>query len=180
KIRFMEPTTVLANLQLEIHQGYRIQIDTLLITPSSLTILEVKNVAGKLTYVPNPPHFECTYENRSSLVMDCPLRQLQNHSHGLEQWLAQRGFTVPVQGLIVLASSKTSVQNAPSEMPLIYAKHLPHYFHSQPSKAPCLTESQQIDLIHRLKSEQYPYRPFPLSHYYSVDEYLLKKGLVCH
>ena len=65
-VDFLKPVHIFTDLQLPVNPKFAIQIDTLILTPAFALILEIKNIAGTLTYISNPPHFECTYEDKKS------------------------------------------------------------------------------------------------------------------
>lgn len=178
-IDFAERVHIFADLQLSINPKFAIQIDTLILTPSSVFILEIKNIAGTLTYIPNPPHFECTYEDKKSIVIDCPIMQLDNNRTGLDMWLERNGFPIQSTGMIVMANNKTSVKNAPPGMPIMYAKHLPLYFRTKEEGKAALTDSQYYSLIEKLRQDQQQYNPYPLCERYRIDKTHINKGIIC-
>lgn len=50
EVIFPEGTRVYRNVSLQIRKGYQIEIDVLILTPSFVLILEVKNIAGTLVF----------------------------------------------------------------------------------------------------------------------------------
>ncbi len=52
---FPQKVIVLTDVQLPVAENFLIQIDTLILSRSSIILLEIKNIAGTLTYIPNPP-----------------------------------------------------------------------------------------------------------------------------
>lgn len=179
-IEFPEPVKILADVQLPVSPNYEIQIDTLILTPSSILILEIKNIAGTLTYIPNPPHFERTHEDKKSIVVDCPIMQLNNNQMGLDIWLQKNNFPIRSTGLIIMANNSTSVKNAPPDMPIMYAKHLPLHLRKRGKGTAVLTNKQFYHLINRLEQDQETYNPYPLCKRYKIDPTHIKKGLLCN
>ncbi|WP_251668481.1 MULTISPECIES: nuclease-related domain-containing protein [unclassified Sporosarcina] len=179
RCQFNVPVTILTDVQLLMEKDIRIQLDTLLITPSGLFILEVKNIAGRLICRTNPPHVECQYENRPPIVMECLHMQTENSRQYLQKWLTEEGFEIPIQSLIVLASQKTSVHHAPSDLTLVYAKHLPLYFQSNPFEKTVLSIQQIKSLTRKFTNQQSVYNPFPLSEYFNIDVNDLTPGCIC-
>jgi len=178
-IDFTERVHIFTDLQLPVNPKFDIQIDTLILTPSYAFILEIKNIAGTLNYISNPPHFECTYEDKKSIVIDCPIMQLNNNRNGLDIWLEKNGFPIHSTGMIVMANNKTSVKNAPSEMPIMYAKHLPLYFRTLENGKVLLTDNQFYSLVEKLGRDQQQYNPYPLSERYRIDKAHINKGVIC-
>lgn len=179
-VEFPEPVKFLTDVQLPVSPNFKIQIDTLILTPSSLLILEIKNIAGTLTYIPNPPHFERTHENKKTIVIDCPIMQLNNNQMGLDMWLQKNNFPITSTGLIVMANHNTSVKNAPPDMPIIYAKHLPLYLRKREQGTAIFTNKQFYNLIKKLEQDQNPYNPYPLCEKNKIDPSHIKKGLICN
>jgi len=178
-IDFPERVHIFTDLQLSINPKFDIQIDTLILTPSYALILEIKNIAGTLNYISNPPHFECTYEDKKSIVIDCPIMQINNNRNGLDTWLERNGFPIRSTGRIVMANNKTSVKNAPTDMPIMYAKHLPLYFRTKENGKVHLTDHQFSALAEKLGRSQQQYNPYPLSERYRIDKSHIQKGIIC-
>jgi len=178
-IDFVESTHIFADVQLAITPKFDIQIDTLILTPAYALILEIKNIAGTLTYISNPPHFECTYEDKKTIVIDCPIMQVNNNRTGLDMWLQRNGFSIRSTGMIVMANNKTSVKNAPSEMPIKYAKHIPLHFRTKEKEKAILTDNQFRSLIEKLRQDQQIYNPYPLCERYRIDNKHINKGIIC-
>ncbi|MBO0589157.1 nuclease-related domain-containing protein [Sporosarcina sp. E16_8] len=179
-IEFTERVHIFTDLQLSINPKFDIQIDTLILTPSYAFILEIKNIAGTLNYISNPPHFECTYEDKKSIVIDCPIMQLNNNRNGLDIWLERNGFPIKSTGMIVMANNKTSVKNAPPEMPIMYAKHLPLYFRTREVGQVLLADNQFYSLVEKLSRGQQQYNPYPLCERYRIDKTHISKGIICN
>lgn len=179
-VEFPEPVKILTDVQLHVSSNFSIQIDTLIITPSSLLILEIKNIAGTLTYIPNPSHFERTHENKKNIVIDCPIMQLKNNKMGLDMWLQQNNFPIKSTGLIVMANQNTSVQNVLPDMPIIYAKHLPLFLRKREKGAAIFTNQEFYKLVNTLENNQNLYIPYPLLEKFKIDPSHIKKGLICN
>ncbi len=179
-IEFPEPVKILTDVELSINPKSSIQIDTLILTPSYAFILEIKNIAGTLIYIPNPPHFVRIHENKKTIVIDCPIMQLENNKTTLDIWFERNNFPMRSTGMIVMANSKTAVQDAPADMPITYGKHLPLYFRIKPPAKPLLTKQQFYVLCDKLQQDQQRYNPFPLCEKNGIDPTQLKKGIICN
>lgn len=173
------PTHIVTDVSFFLAPNEFFQIDTLIITPDKIRLLEIKNMSGTLTYHANPPHFECTYDDRKTIAIGCPLMQMENNRTALVSWLQQNGFPIQVEGLIVLANNSALIRNVPATMPIIYAKHLPHYFRTMKPETPVLSNQQMTALLQKLKGSQKPYNPYPLIERFHLDPNLIKTGLLC-
>ncbi len=178
-IDFPQPVQILTDVELSIHPKYSIQIDTLILTPSYAFILEIKNIAGTLTYISNPPHFERTHEDKKTVVIGCPIMQLNNNREGFDMWLKKNDFPIQSTGMIVMANSNTSVKNAPHDMPIIYAKHLPLYFRKMKQEKAHLNRKEYYALIEKLKHAQQRYNPYPLCQKNGIDHSSIHRGFIC-
>ncbi|KXH84016.1 nuclease-related domain-containing protein [Sporosarcina sp. HYO08] len=178
-IHFPEPVKILTNVELAISPGNFIPIDTLIVSSTSILILEIKNIAGTFTYIPNPPHFVRTYQGKESIVIDCPFMQLRRNQIGLDQWLAKNRLPIKSTGMIVMANHKTSVLNAPPDMPIHYAKHLSVLLRGTEPKKQIMTQSQINELAYKLQQDLRPYNPYPICEKYNIDPRHLKKGFIC-
>ncbi|BAQ10054.1 transcriptional regulators [Bacillus sp. OxB-1] len=177
-IEFPTPVSILTDVHLPIAPKFSIQIDTLILTPSYVYILEIKNIAGTLSYISNPPHFECTYPDKTPILIDCPLLQLNNNKYGLDLWLERNGFSIRSSGLIVLAN-QTLVKNVPDDMPILYAKHLQQYFRTLAETEPKLSSTQYQRLVEVLNNNQNRYNPYPLTKRYQIRSEDIQKGALC-
>ncbi|MHA6261286.1 nuclease-related domain-containing protein, partial [Sporosarcina sp. CAU 1771] len=177
--QFPEPVRIFTDITLQIKPLVPIQIDTLIISPSKIIILEIKNIAGDLIYHQNPPHFECIYEDGKTIVIDCPMMQIENTRTVLDHWLAQNGFPIKSEALIVMVNSNTLIKNAPPTMPIHYGKHLPLYFRKQTSQKPLLTKTQLEKLTQKLHQQNKPFNPYPLSDRFQVDKTHIRDGFLC-
>lgn len=176
---FPEKVTILTDVQLPISNNFFVQIDTLIISPTMITLLEIKNITGTLTYISNPPHFERTIEGTKAIVIDCPIMQLNNNRSGINIWLARNGFPPVTEAFIVLANSKTSVKDATNDMRIMYAKHLPYYFRTREKGEVILCEKKLRLLVTKIRSEEAIYNPYPLCEKNGINPNEIKRGYIC-
>ena len=94
-------------------------------------------------------------------------------------WLEKNGFPIQSTGMIVMANNKTSVKNTPSEMPIMYAKHLPLHFRTREDGKVVLTDNQFYSLIEKLSQDQQQFNPYPLCERYRIDKADINKGIIC-
>ena len=64
---------------LSLRSSTHFQIDTLLITASYAVVFEVKNIAGELKVVNNPPQLICKLDNGEVKGFNSPITQLQSN-----------------------------------------------------------------------------------------------------
>ncbi len=90
--------------------GKQIQIDSLVVTPHSIFILEVKNYEGTLTFDTN--HRQLIQTNKEmETAYSYPLNQTDNLHFLFMQWLDLHGLSgIPIHSLICIAKASTIIQ----------------------------------------------------------------------
>lgn len=111
-------TRVLKNIELSLGGNRSFQIDLLIISTKYILLLEVKNIAGELTFETNPNQLVRNLQGRVT-KMDCPVTQLLNTKSYLERWLRQRGYLMGVTGKIILANQQVFVKVAPENASVV-------------------------------------------------------------
>ncbi len=105
--------------------------------------------------------------------------QLNNNRTGLNMWLHRNGFPSVTDSLVVMANSKVSVRNAPADIQIMYAKHLPYYFRMQDKTGPILTDKQMHSLADKLRKGEKRYDPYPLCEKNGINPKQIRRGLIC-
>jgi len=95
------------------------QIDTLVITPHFILILEVKNIAGTLYFEDESNQMIRTLNNEDE-GMSNPILQARRHSHQFKNWLIQRKLPLlPIEHLVIISDPKTIIK---ASRPSIFTK----------------------------------------------------------
>ena len=96
------------------HQDYFFQMDTLIITPNFLLIIESKNIAGHL-------YFESSYDgmirtlNNQREAFDNPVEQVKRQSFHLMSLLHKLKIeTLPIESLVVMTNPKAITEFSPN------------------------------------------------------------------
>lgn len=97
---------------LRLHDGERhFQIDTLLITPHYLLILEVKNISGTLIFDDSFKQLIRITPEKEEGFPD-PILQVERHREQLASWLAIHKFDhLPIETLVVISYPQTVIKN---------------------------------------------------------------------
>lgn len=169
---------ILKNIELSVGEDSSFQIDTLIISTKYILLLEVKNIAGELTFE-SSPHQLVRNLNGKILKMDCPITQLVNTKSYFEKWLGKRGIQVSVVGRIILANQQAFVKSAPKDAPILFMKELPSFLLKLENYPDIIGRDECLRLIKKIKQNQVAYDPFPLSEYFKVNPNLLKKSQLC-
>ncbi|MCP3029394.1 nuclease-related domain-containing protein [Halobacillus sp. A5] len=103
------PFLILHNLRLFDGLHY-FQIDTLLMFPQFILLLEVKNISGELTYDTDHHQLIRTKDGDRVSFPDS-IEQVDRQQILLKKWLRKNcAFSLPVESLVVLASAKSPVE----------------------------------------------------------------------
>jgi len=101
----------LHNLRLPNSNGnHFFQMDIVLLTPFYFLIIEVKNIAGTLTFDPVFDQLIWTTPEKEIALPD-PVRQVKNQKYQLIEWLKLKRFPLlPVETIVVLTNPQTIIK----------------------------------------------------------------------
>lgn len=109
---------------------YFFQMDLLILNQAFFLIIEVKNIAGIITYDPEFQQLIRTHENKESAFQD-PILQVQRQKQQFQYWLSKQNLMhpIPILTTVILSNpqtiiKKTSNQSA-SDYPIIRPDKLP-------------------------------------------------------
>ncbi|MGN7310640.1 nuclease-related domain-containing protein [Alkalicoccobacillus gibsonii] len=154
------------------------QIDTLILCPQFISIIEVKNIAGSI-------HFEQTsgqmirklHDRMESLPN--PLTQIHRQQIQLQHFLLNHQFpSIPIKTLITFSNSTTLIEtDHPS---IVRTEFLPSKLEKLQSQFPAkkLKAKELNKLVDCLKNAHVPERTYPLETY-SIKPSDLRKGVDC-
>lgn len=104
-------------------EEYFFQIDTLILTPHFILIIEVKNFSGTLIFEKHSGQFIRIYQNKEESFPN-PLFQVQRHHFLLENLFKQKNLpTIPIEHIVVISNSTTYIKT-PSDNLQLYEKVL--------------------------------------------------------
>ncbi|MCG7343957.1 NERD domain-containing protein [Sporosarcina sp. ACRSL] len=173
------PHAILHDLYLQ-HDGIYFQIDSLLITPASITIVEVKNHKDKTLIKVNPTQFIRVFQNGDRQPMRNPYIEIDRKIHLLKNWLMSRGIQIPIEGLLTFAhTNELAIEHPSPEMKTIFTYEAPAHFRSLSVVEPVLTRSDIHNLANTMLAHHKDYNPFPLADLYDIDPADIKTGIHC-
>lgn len=152
------------------------QIDILIITPSGIIILEIKNIRGTLHFKNNPRQLIRTTETGEVHTFTHPEIQLQQYMQAMLHFLDTYHITMPVYGAIVFPFNNVDVHGEGSGLPIVMGKELPLYIYK------FITQKLDIamdDILHIILSQLQQKNPFPLCRYYHIEPSVLQRGVYC-
>ncbi|MBE4907367.1 NERD domain-containing protein [Bacillus luteolus] len=108
---------LLYNLRLSENNRF-FQIDTLLIYPSVIIVLEAKNFRSMLTFDQKGKQLIQTIEETEK-GYPCPLIQVSRHKLQLHNWLNSFNFkNIPIETIVVITNPSTILKTIPLNAPL--------------------------------------------------------------
>ncbi|MER2089733.1 MAG: nuclease-related domain-containing protein [Sporosarcina sp.] len=164
---------------LSLTSSTRFQMDTLFITPSYAIIFEVKNIAGDLKIVNNPPQLIRTLDNGEVKGFNSPITQVQTNCELLQDWFIAQSVSLPIYGAIILAYPKQRVELYDTTIPFLFPKAVPNYIRKLPLEPPLMDEASFNTLINNLVISHQEYIPPPICSTYLINRSEIKTGVAC-
>ncbi|WP_209125534.1 nuclease-related domain-containing protein [Alkalihalobacillus sp. BA299] len=120
-----ERYTILHDLRIPHNDRLYFQMDTLVLTPKFLLILEVKNINGSLIFDQTFQQLIRTSNDVEEAFPD-PLLQVERQKRQLDMWLLKHKFPpVPIKTIVVISNPSTIIKAAPNKE-VIHAASLPN------------------------------------------------------
>lgn len=155
------------------------QIDTLFITPSYAVIFEVKNIAGELQVINNPPQLIRKLDNGEVKGFNSPITQVQSNCELLRDWFHARNVSLPIYGAVVLAYSKQRIDLFDTPIPFLYPNAVPTYIRHLPTESPLLDDAAFTRLTHDLIVSHREFIPTPICSTYPIIRDKIITGVAC-
>lgn len=173
------PYALLNDLYLQNNRIY-FQIDALLITPSTIIVIEVKNYAEKTVITENPMQFIKTYKNGDRKARPNVINEVKRKIHHLQKWLYKKGIHTPIDGLITFAhTNELAIENTNLEMKILSNDEAPTYLESLPVQPQSLNEKTIKKVARELAKHHKEYNPFPISTRYGIKPSEIQPGVLC-
>lgn len=176
-----ERVRIFYDLRLSIEEQ-KFQIDTLLLTPNFLAILEAKNYSGTLSFLPDGQLVRIISGRREGFPN--PLTQLSRQKYLLKKWLVNHQISVPaIESQVVIANPAAIIDNL-SGMPSVndfvtHAEQIPAriqcWFKKYPDK---INEAALNVLEKQLLAEQIEDVPDVLEKF-KIKTANLQRGVCC-
>ncbi|WP_164462255.1 nuclease-related domain-containing protein [Bacillus sp. FJAT-42376] len=146
---------ILHDLRL-LHKTHHFQIDSLLLSPNFILIMEIKNIAGTLYFDHSFNQFIRTFDGKEE-VFPNPLFQIVRHKMQLTNWLNEHlNLDVPVETLLIFSNAsaiiKSSNPHSHSMKPVIQSAELISKVEEfeKKYKMPVMTDKQLKKIIKNL------------------------------
>lgn len=123
------PTThyFLHDLQIINHFGNTHQIDTILLCPHYILILEIKNITGFLEFDESFTQFTRTTAQGDVEGMIDPFHQVRRHAEWIKRMLQQYNVEVPVHYAVVLATKNAILSESLKGQPIFHVSGLRYH-----------------------------------------------------
>lgn len=155
------------------------QVDTLLVTPWYAVLFEVKNIAGELMVTANPPQLIRKSDSGQLSGFKSPIAQLESNCELFEDWLNNRGLSLPVYGAVVLAYAKQRIDVFDTEVPILFPHAVPTFIRKLPRDSRLLDEQAFSGLLISLKKSHRPFIPAPICSTYAISKQDIRTGVIC-
>lgn len=155
------------------------QIDTLFITPSYALLFEVKNIAGKLKIIDNPPQLLRTLESGEVRGFNSPVTQVQSNCELLRDWFHSRNISLPIYGAVVLAYSKQRIELLDMTIPFLFPNAVPTYIRNLPTTPQLLGDEVFTRLTSELVASHRTFIPPPICSTYPYLRDEIIPGVAC-
>ncbi len=152
------------------------QIDILIITPSGIIILEIKNIRGTVHFKSDPRQLIRSTETGEVHTFTHPEIQLEQYMQATKHFLDAHDITMPIYGAIVFPFNNVDIHREGGGSPIIMGKELPLYIHNLKSQKLYFATN---DIVHIILSQLRHTNPFPLCQYYHIESSVLQKGVYC-
>lgn len=174
---------ILHDLRLKNSSGYFFQIDTLILSPYFITIIEVKNYSGTIQFDNHFNQLIQTYNNEKRALPN-PTSQIRRHQLQLKEWMQTRSYIPPpIEPLIVISNPSTIIETTsqPSNF-----KHVTHSINIE-SKIKSYHDKHQTKVLstsdlHHISNllihNHTPLKFHPLLHF-DIDRKEILKGVHC-
>ncbi|MBY6038394.1 NERD domain-containing protein [Fictibacillus nanhaiensis] len=163
---------------------YFFQMDTILITPSFITILEIKYMAGHLFFEDQFYQFIRTHNGKEEAFAN-PIDQVHRQRYHLSKILNQNKIaSVPIETLVVMTHPSAIIESTPTYKEaaetIIKSSSLKQKFESLAKKhpTPILTEKEVKKIVKLLSKLSSSYDP-DICELFQVQKNELLRGVFC-
>lgn len=177
KYTFRAPHFVFHDLNLRSTGAF--QIDTLFLSVQGVTILEVKNIAGRIYFPPEQNQMMRTLENGQVDVYECPSVQLARNKLLLEDWFHANGLDIPIRTAVVFSNSRQQFDNFRAGLKILFPLEVPVYLREVLETPQFLDIPTMKMVANKLHAAHRDYDPFPLCEKYKFMPNLIKTGVLC-
>ena len=177
EINLPSPHYLFYNYEFINHAGNSHQIDTLLLTPNFIWILEVKNISGRIDIDEFKHQLIRTNFDGTIDSFRNPIDQIKRHYNFLNRKLNEINIKLPIEYAIIIVKDSTIIGTVPQDIPIFHASGLQSELeritnkHREKKISPHHVEKIKIDFMNMYHRKVW--KP-------KVNPNKLRKGVLCH
>lgn len=174
---------ILHDVRLPIDEKY-VQIDTLILSPNFLILLEVKNITGTLFFDQIFHQLIRTKDGEDEAFPD-PILQIKRQQKLLSKWLEKiRIPSIPIEAFIVISNSSTIIKASPNPKEIsekvLHAAYLPERIQKSEKKfQQKVLSDKDLRKISRYVSKQHSLLNYDLLSYFKIKKDEILTGVQC-
>lgn len=104
--------------------GNKNQIDTIMLSPYFILILEIKNITGKIDFHEDKSQFTNTKLDNITEVYSNPVDQVERHIRTIRTIMKRINIQLPIEGAIVFSNTSTIIGELPKRFPAFHLSGL--------------------------------------------------------
>lgn len=155
------------------HDNNKFQLDTTIITQTSIILSEIKNFDGNYYYKDKNFHY---FSNSPNNFTKNPLDQLNRSKILLSKLIQRNGFNLTVDGNVVFINPEFFLYDAPINEPIVYRPQLNHFIQDLNTK-PANLNGSHLKLAEMLVGQHISDASFLVLPPYSFGS--VRKGVKC-
>ena len=180
---FFRSTSSLSSItsfhDLNLQSTGKFQLDTLFLSSQGAVILEVKNIAGRISFPEAQNQMTRTLENGQVDAFECPSVQLERNKMMLEDWFNAHHMPIPIFQAAVFPRPQQQFENLRKDLTLLFPLEIPVYLRRFSSIHPTIDVPELTDIANKLNKAHREYDPFPLTTTYGIHPSELLTGVRC-
>lgn len=155
------------------------QIDTLFLCKQGAIILEMKNIAGRISFPEHQNQITRTLDNGQVDSFECPSIQLERNQLLLKDWLYARNVAIPIYKAVVFPRPQQQFENLRDNLTVLFPLEIPTFLRSIGEQSPILDDNDLSSIATALMESHRDYNPFPFSSSYNISPTELITGVRC-
>ncbi|PYF04006.1 nuclease-related domain-containing protein [Ureibacillus chungkukjangi] len=176
ELTIQSPYYLLHSYETNNHAGYSHQIDTIVLTPHFIWIIEIKNIGGRLDIDESKHRLIRTNQEGTIESFRNPLNQIKRHTEFISRKLRGMNINLPVESSVIIVSDYTIIGSIPKGHSIFHASglqtELDKLFNNyRERRIPLnLFEKLKTELMHQHQRKEWKAK---------VNEAKLRKGVLC-
>ncbi|CAM3789217.1 nuclease-related domain-containing protein [Mesobacillus zeae] len=175
--------TILRNIRLPVRDSF-FQIDTLLLSPAFILVIEVKNHSGNIALDPKYNQMTHTYQQNTAINYNDPLLQVKLQQSLLKEWLQNHSkLSLPLDHLVIFTNPAVHIETS---SPAYYSRvcrlnqFLDKITYIEKSYSKPTATSKEIKSLAKIIAKRHcPESEIDILNYYNLSEDNILKGVHC-